>query len=271
MPTRSPTSRSRPVSSMSAREGAGSPDGWLWQKMTAAVALADQRAEHVARVDLDAGQRAAREAGLALNAMAHVEPDRPELLDRQRRQPAAEIRPDLGRARQPLAADRPPGGGASAQLQRRQHQRRAHGPDAARTPASSTGVARSSPAGPPTPRSTAAATSTALAPRVPVPSTMASSSPSVSCSAPRAVSRSRGRASGSRAAIVAMPSMTATLCQSRVETSKGRDVRIGKKRWTSSDSVLGWLSTLVVRGFFGPHRRSMGRLGSRLLATTRRR
>src|SRR6188768_4109320 len=43
-------------------------------------ALPDQRTEHVARVDLDAGQRSAREAGLALNAMANVEPDRPELL-----------------------------------------------------------------------------------------------------------------------------------------------------------------------------------------------
>ncbi|HTA88181.1 MAG TPA: hypothetical protein VK745_01345, partial [Polyangiaceae bacterium] len=60
--------------------------------------LPDERPEDVARMNLDAGERAARQAVLALHPVAHVEAERPELLDRQGGQPAAQIRPDLGRA-----------------------------------------------------------------------------------------------------------------------------------------------------------------------------
>jgi len=92
-------------------------------------APSDERAKDVARVDLDAGERSTRQAMLALHPVADVEAQRPELLDRQRRQPAAEIRPDLGRAGHPSAARGPSHHRPPSQFERRQHLRRTHRTD----------------------------------------------------------------------------------------------------------------------------------------------
>src|SRR4029079_6376772 len=57
---------------------------------------ADERAEHVARLHLYAVEGAARDAELALDAVAHVERHGPELLDPKRSEARAEVRPDVG-------------------------------------------------------------------------------------------------------------------------------------------------------------------------------
>ena len=92
--------------------------------------LTDERPKDVARMNLHAGERAARQAVLALHAVADVEAQRPELLDRQRGQPAAQVRPDLGRAGHPLSARRTGGDRAPPELQRRRDQGGAHRADA---------------------------------------------------------------------------------------------------------------------------------------------
>ncbi len=146
----------------------------------------DERAEDVARVDLDAGERAAREAELALHAVAHVERDAPRTPRRAGARGGAEIRPDLGRAGQPLAARRARRRPRAARARAPPHHgRRAPGPIAGEAAQLEGGGAQRAPpsaarrrAGPP-PRPPARSRRAC-----PAPSTMASSSPSVRCSAP---------------------------------------------------------------------------------------
>ena len=185
--------------------GRGIARGMVVTKDHGRGALADQRAEHVARVDLDAGQRSAREAVSRSGRGG-------ERRARSPRTPPPKAAP-AGRGNTSRPRTHPPAAGRGSAARRRR---------VAQAPAPRAPASRARPRCPRTPASSArrraeqtrqrrrhraaraAATSTALAPRVPVPSTIASSSPSVSCSAPRAVSRSRGRASGSRAAMVAI-------------------------------------------------------------------
>ena len=263
MPHRSPTSRRRAVSSTSARDGAGSPDGWLWQKMTAAVPWRISGRKTSRGWISTPGQRSAREAALALHAMAHVEPDRPELLDRQRRQPGAKIRPHFGRARQPLAADRAAGGGAAAELQRRDHQRARARPRCRAYAASSCGVARSRPAVPPTPRSTR---------RGDVDRARAAGPGPEHDRQQLAVGELLGAARGQPLARPGVrfqgrdrrhPSSHGNRCASSVEPLTDREDD-SNECLDIARGVLGWLSTLVVRGFSGPAPASMVG-GSRLL------
>ena len=116
MPHSSPTCRSRAVSSRSWRDGVGSPEGWLWQKMTEAAALRIRRSKHVAGVYLDPGQRAARHARLQQHAVAHVESQHPELLDRRALQACPVVCPDIGRVAEKTATFRPGSGHPPAQL-----------------------------------------------------------------------------------------------------------------------------------------------------------
>ena len=129
MPHSSPTCRSRAVSSRSWRDGVGSPEGWLWQKMTEAAALRIRRAKHVAGVDLDPGQRAARHARLQQHAVAHVESQHPELLDRRALQACPVVRPDIGRVAEKTATFWPGSGHPPAQLDGRLDDGRARGTD----------------------------------------------------------------------------------------------------------------------------------------------
>ncbi len=91
---------------MSARDGAGSPDGWLWQKMTAAAPAADQGTKDVAGVDLDAREAAAGKELVEDHAVADVKCDGPELLDGQVGESGAHVGPDLCGSGETLAANR---------------------------------------------------------------------------------------------------------------------------------------------------------------------
>jgi hypothetical protein len=181
--------------------------------------------------------------------MADIERDRPELLDAQVRQARAEIRPGIGRAGQPRARR----DGAAPELERRPHDRGAHGADP--DVDAHVGLGREREARDAAARvQQASATSITQAPRAPEPSTIASSSTSDRCSAPTVARRSCGRASGGRAAIAltAPPRRNARAIEisDEIPFHTASQTCIGLPH----EAVLASYSTFVVRGFV-PHRR----------------
>jgi hypothetical protein len=77
---------------------------------------ADEGAKHVARMHLDPGQRSTCDAGFEQDAMAHIERQHPEFLDRRGPKAGPVVCPDIGSIAEKPAALGPRSGHPAAKL-----------------------------------------------------------------------------------------------------------------------------------------------------------
>jgi hypothetical protein len=77
----------------------------------------DEWSEHVARMNLDAGEAAPGKHGVEENAVSNVEGDGPKLFDGTALEAGSHVHPDLAGAGEPMAANRALAGGELAKFE----------------------------------------------------------------------------------------------------------------------------------------------------------